>query len=276
MVSAFVLVVAIVAFANLAYQTVPVSQVTVLTTSYTTQAVILSQFVTSTYEAGPMIYSLPSPMHMEPFPAFNSVWASDDFTLKSNTLYLVDVTSTPPLKSLPFDQKGAALLPLKCELQYDSSGHGHGTLRVSNSGIYSISLISDVSMTISSLTISEGIPVNYDITQTLTTHHTMTPSSTTTATSTVVVPAYSSIGLTGASFGALSILMIGILALMTARYAMKSKPVHGLKQATISQFMSTRVEPTETKATSDKNLCIECGNELSSNLKFCESCGTKQ
>ena len=113
---------------------------------------------------------------------------------------------------------------------------------------------------------------------TATVPYSQTATSSITESSTSIVPAYSSVGLTGAAFGTLSILVIGILALVTGWFALKSKISHRPKQATMSQFMKVDTDATRlsTKTAEGKRLCIECGNELHPNLKFCDSCGTKQ
>ncbi|MGD0422863.1 MAG: zinc ribbon domain-containing protein [Candidatus Bathyarchaeia archaeon] len=43
-----------------------------------------------------------------------------------------------------------------------------------------------------------------------------------------------------------------------------------------AEKVETAVAPSSTKTAEGKRSCIECGNELPPNLKFCDSCGTKQ
>ena len=45
---------------------------------------------------------------------------------------------------------------------------------------------------------------------------------------------------------------------------------------TKAEEVDTPVAPLSTKTAEGKRLCIECGNELPPNLKFCDSCGAKQ
>jgi hypothetical protein len=63
------------------------------------------------------------------------------------------------------------------------------------------------------------------------------------------VPAYSSLGLTDATFEGLSTVVIGILSFITAWAALRSKRLHGSRKATISQFMKSY------------DSCIKCGAE---------------
>ena len=44
----------------------------------------------------------------------------------------------------------------------------------------------------------------------------------------------------------------------------------------IAEKVETAVAPSSLKTAEGKRFCIECGNELPPNLKFCDSCGTKQ
>jgi ribosomal protein L40E/Tfp pilus assembly protein PilV len=91
-----------------------------------------------------------------------------------------------------------------------------------------------------------------------------TVTSSTTESSTSLVPAYSSVGLSGAAFGALSIVVIGVLVFCTAWILLRETIHHKPKQATLSQFM---------KATPS---CIKCGAQLPPASEFCNKCGTKQ
>lgn len=106
-------------------------------------------------------------------------------------------------------------------------------------------------------------PVPYS--QTL--YHTLHYATTTSSTS--LAAEYSSLGLTGAVFGVLSILVIGILAFATAWIALKHRT-----QPT--SMTSKRVHSEKKEAVSAKNFCIECGTELPLDSKFCNECGTKQ
>jgi hypothetical protein len=45
---------------------------------------------------------------------------------------------------------------------------------------------------------------------------------------------------------------------------------------TPAEKVDTPVAPMSTKTVEGKRYCIECGNELSPNLNFCDSCGAKQ
>lgn len=99
---------------------------------------------------------------------------------------------------------------------------------------------------------------------TATIQYSRTLTSSITESSTSLVPAYSTVGLTDTAFGALSILVIGILALVTGWVALKSRHVQGEKQATMSQFMKS------------SDTCVNCGADLPPNSTFCNKCGTKQ
>lgn len=69
--------------------------------------------------------------------------------------------------------------------------------------------------------------------------------------------------LSDAVFGALSILMIGILAFMTTCAALKSKHTHGSKWATTWQFIKS------------SDSVVRCESELSPASAFCNKSGTK-
>lgn len=43
-----------------------------------------------------------------------------------------------------------------------------------------------------------------------------------------------------------------------------------------AEKVDTAVAPSSTMTAEGKRVCIECGNELPPNLKFCDNCGTKQ
>jgi hypothetical protein len=93
--------------------------------------------------------------------------------------------------------------------------------------------------------------------------HTLTGS--TAESSTSLVPASSAtLGLTDGSFTTLAVMVIGILALLTAYVTLKPRTTHGPKQATLNQF---------AKAPSP---CIKCGAALPPASGFCSKCGTKQ
>jgi len=106
-----------------------------------------------------------------------------------------------------------------------------------------------------------GITQRQDSTSIL---YTQTVTSSITESSTNIVPAYSSIGLNAASFVVISVLVICILVLVTVWIALKSKPSHMTKLATMSGFMKS------------SHTCVKCGIKLSLKSTFCDRCGTKQ
>ncbi|MGA2971854.1 MAG: zinc ribbon domain-containing protein [Candidatus Bathyarchaeia archaeon] len=89
-------------------------------------------------------------------------------------------------------------------------------------------------------------------------------SQTLTMSSTRLVPASAALGLGDGSFTTLAVVVIGVLALLTAYVTLKPGMTHTPRQATLSQF---------AKAPS---FCIKCGAELPPASEFCNKCGTKQ
>jgi hypothetical protein len=112
----------------------------------------------------------------------------------------------------------------------------------------------------STFQVEEATPITNTITMTIS----MTESSTS------LVPAYSSLGLTNPSFGALSIIVIGILVVITIWSTLKTT----LRHRKIAEAKKVEQRPEGT--TTSNRFCIRCGNELPPNLKFCDSCGTEQ
>ena len=102
----------------------------------------------------------------------------------------------------------------------------------------------------------------FETQSTATISYTQTVTSSTTKSSTKIVPAYSSLGLSVTSFGALSLLVIGVLAIVTGWFALKSS--HGPKQAAVEKFERA------------SNSCVKCGADLPPNSAFCNKCGTQQ
>jgi hypothetical protein len=92
--------------------------------------------------------------------------------------------------------------------------------------------------------------------------HTLTGS--TAESSTSLVPASATLGLTDGSFTTLAVMVIGILALLTAYVTLKPRTTHGPKQATLNQFAKV------------PSPCIKCGAALAPASGFCNKCGTKQ
>jgi ribosomal protein L40E len=104
----------------------------------------------------------------------------------------------------------------------------------------------------------------FTVQNTATIPYSQTVTSSITQSSTSLVPASAALGLTDGSFTALAVVVIGILALLTAYLTLKPRVTHRPRQAKLSQF---------AKAPSS---CIKCGAKLPPASEFCNKCGTKQ
>jgi hypothetical protein len=78
------------------------------------------------------------------------------------------------------------------------------------------------------------IDSTYETENTVTTSYSHTLTGSTTQSSTSLVPASATLGLTDGSYTTLAVAVIGILALLTAYVTLKPRTTHGLKQATKS------------------------------------------
>lgn len=89
-------------------------------------------------------------------------------------------------------------------------------------------------------------------------------SSSSTESSTSIVPESAPLRLTDGSFTPLAAIVIGILVLLTVYVILKPRTAHGPKHATLSRFVKALTS------------CIKCGAELPPASEFCNKSGTKQ
>ena len=169
---------------------VPVSQEVVQTNSYTTQ----SEVPTITYEVR-TIYRLPSPVTLTGLtgPPDTAIFVSTEFKMQSNSIYEADLTCEPcevgKGSIFLFPQGNNTLL--EYPLRFDAPGQAHGTLTVSRSGTYGIMIYCINSCTISTLSITTSVPYNFQLTETVTTHNTVTM----TQRSQTTIPIYTILGM---------------------------------------------------------------------------------
>ena len=147
---------------------VPVSQV-VQTSSYMSQF----QVTATTYEVQ-TIYRLPRPVILMGLtgPPATAIFTSTEFKLQSNSIYEADVTCQPcevgKGSIFLFPQGNNTLL--EYSLRYDVPGQGHGTLKVSRSGVYGIVMYCINACTISTLSITTSVPYRLQLPETVTTY----------------------------------------------------------------------------------------------------------
>jgi len=94
--------------------------------------------------------------------------------------------------------------------------------------------------------------------------YSQTGTTSTTQTSTSLVPVFSALGLTDGSFRSLALVVFGALAVLSAWVIFNPIMDMGQEQETQTQF---------TKA---PTVCIKCGAEIPPASAFCDRCGAKQ
>ncbi|MGP8070491.1 MAG: hypothetical protein ACLP5V_11435 [Candidatus Bathyarchaeia archaeon] len=104
------------------------------------------------------------------------------------------------------------------------------------------------------------IDSTYETENTATTPYSQTLTGSTTESSTSLVPVSATLGLTDGSFTMLAVVVIGILALLTAYVTLKPRTTHGPKQATLSQSAQA------------PSPCIKFGAAIPLASEFCNKC----
>lgn len=227
-VSGLLLVVAVLAFAGLGYQQVPMS--TTKTVGQTSTQVEFS-------------YS--------PF-------------LGTNTVAYSTITTTIPSTSLVVGATTGCYGPNCYYTAYSTIGYCYSSsgLQWSYCGVYCYTpAISGVLYVCYAVKYTSTVDSTYEAQDTATIPYSQTLTSSVTKSSTSLVPASAALGLTDGSFTVLAVVVIGVLALLTAYAALKPRTTHGPTQATPSQFVKA---PTS---------CIKCGAELPPASTFCKSVG---
>ena len=115
--------------------------------------------------------------------------------------------------------------------------------------------------------ITRNIPViqtaqsTIQLQDTATISYSLTVTSSITESSTIIMAAYQTLGLNALTFNVVAITVIALLALTTVWVAKTNRP---------------KSESETGKAAPSSNPCVECGQELPPNSKFCNNCGAKQ
>jgi len=224
LVSAAILVVTILVLVT-PFFPVSVSHEVVQTNSYITQF----PASTTTYEMR-TVYSLEKVVTLKGLvgPPATAIFVSTEFALQSNFTYEVKVTCQPcdvrngsiAYFSL-FPQGNNTLLGYP--LRYDVPGQGHGTLTVSKSGVYGIVMYCVDLCTLSSLSVTIGIPYGFQLTKTLTTYNTVTM----TQHSQTTVPIYTILGML---ISAVIIVLAALLVVLSILFDRKMISI-GAKQS---------------------------------------------
>lgn len=122
-----------------------------------------------------------------------------------------------------------------------------------------------VSVYYSSITLMNTLQSTYEIPTTAVIPYSQTQTTSTTQSSTSLVPASSTLGLTDGSFSGLALVVFGILAVLAAWVIFN--PIMDMGQTRQTKL---------TQFTKSPSTCIKCGAGLLPASAFCDRCGAKQ
>ncbi len=268
--SSLVLIVAAIALV-LPWYPVTTSQVVPQTQSYTTQFE-----VPTTTSQMQTVYTLPNPVTIPGaqsiFIGLLSPWISRTFNLQAGLSVSVSVI----LPSAGYAVFIWENFPPYDRINFTMNGVLQGyTAVVPKSGSYyvTISNLNTTPITISALSVSEGVSETVQLTRTLTTYST---TSVTQYSQTTIAP-YTTLGLTTSATVLILLALVLLLSILIDRgiinVSKHRKKQHG-DQTTPKIEDQNVTKPSQV--TPSKQFCMDCGSELSLDSKFCNKCGTKQ